>query len=247
MESQAPSHETCCKIPTTTCPCPICGNAGRKVTALTLDNHVPGLLRAKIGDDVTFCLNPACDVVYCNPSGVVVRRGETILPVTIKDGGDDVNVCYCFDFRRRDLRADLEARGKTDIPAQIRKGIAEGRCDCERKNPQGACCLGNVAAAIKKIEMEVRSHGKRRVEVFAAGCPVCDKTVKLVKSLACPECVVVVYDLNRGCETGECRQKAEALGIERVPAVAVDGKLVECCKAGAVDAGALRAAGVGRA
>lgn len=88
---------------------------------------------------------------------------------------------------------------------------------------------------------------KRRVEVFTAGCPVCEKTVKLVKSLACPECEVVVYDLNKGCETDECRKKAEALGIERVPAVAVDGTLVECCKTGAVSAEALKAAGVGKA
>lgn len=38
---------------------------------------------------------------------------------------------------------------------------------------------------------------KRKVEVFIAGCPVCDKTVKLVQSLACPNCEVVVYDLNK--------------------------------------------------
>lgn len=88
---------------------------------------------------------------------------------------------------------------------------------------------------------------KRKVEVFTAGCPVCDKTVKLVQSLTCPECDVVVYDLNKGCETNECRQRAKDLGIERVPAVAVNGKLVDCCKVGAVDEAALRAAGVGRA
>ena len=28
--------------------------------------------------------------------------------------------------------------------------------------------------------------GKRRVEVFTAGCPICDETVSVVKSLACP-------------------------------------------------------------
>ena len=38
------------------------------------------------------------------------------------------------------------------IVDQIKKGVQEGRCDCERKNPQGACCLGNVMAAIKTIQ-----------------------------------------------------------------------------------------------
>lgn len=88
---------------------------------------------------------------------------------------------------------------------------------------------------------------KRRIEVFTAGCPVCDKTVKLVKSLACPSCEVVVYDLNKGCKTNECRRKAKNYGIQRVPAVAVNGKLVECCKTQPVSAAALRAAGVGQA
>lgn len=159
MENRASSHEACCRVQTTSCPCPLCGNAGRKVTALTLGHHVPQALRATIGDDATFCLNPACEVVYCNPSGFVVRKGQTLQPVTIKEDGDHVPVCYCFNFKRADIRRDLGERGKTDIPERIRQGIAEGRCACERTNPQGACCLGNVAGAIKKIQEEVRTHG----------------------------------------------------------------------------------------
>ena len=86
---------------------------------------------------------------------------------------------------------------------------------------------------------------KRKVEVFTAGCPVCDKTVELVKSLACPSCEVIVYDLNKGCETNECREKAEKYGVTRLPAVAVNGVLLECCKTGAISEDALRAAGIG--
>lgn len=86
---------------------------------------------------------------------------------------------------------------------------------------------------------------KRKIEVFTAGCPVCDKAVKLVKSLACPSCEVVVYDLNKGCKTNECREKAEAYGIQRLPAVAANGSLVDCCKQGGIDAAALKAAGIG--
>ncbi len=44
-----------------------------------------------------------------------------------------------------------------------------------------------------------------RVEVFTAGCPVCDDTVDLVQSLACPSCEVNIYDLREGCATHECR------------------------------------------
>ena len=86
---------------------------------------------------------------------------------------------------------------------------------------------------------------KRKVEVFTAGCPVCEEAVRLVKTTACRNCSVLVYDLNAGCKTNECRVKAKAYGITRLPAVAVDGKLLECCRPGPVTAEALRAAGVG--
>lgn len=36
---------------------------------------------------------------------------------------------------------------------------------------------------------------KRLIEVFAAGCYVCDNAVKQIKELACPNCEVIVYDL----------------------------------------------------
>lgn len=71
---------------------------------------------------------------------------------------------------------------------------------------------------------------KHIVEVFTAGCPLCDETVKLVKNLACENCDVQIYDLREGCASNECREKATRYGIHRVPAVVVDGKLAECCQ-----------------
>jgi hypothetical protein len=86
---------------------------------------------------------------------------------------------------------------------------------------------------------------KRRVEVFTSGCPVCEPVVELVKKTACPSCEVVVYDLNKGCATNECREKAKAYGISKVPAVVVDGRLHDCCKTGTISEKELRAAGIG--
>ncbi|MBI3909866.1 MAG: glutaredoxin [Armatimonadetes bacterium] len=86
---------------------------------------------------------------------------------------------------------------------------------------------------------------KRRVEVFIAGCPLCDEAAQLVQSLACPNCEVIVYDLRAGCATNECRTKAREYGIHRVPAVVIDGQLVDCCPVGPVSPEALRAAGLG--
>jgi hypothetical protein len=36
--------------------------------------------------------------------------------------------------------------------ARIREHIAAQRCACDVRNPRGACCLGDVMAAAKRIE-----------------------------------------------------------------------------------------------
>ncbi|MGE4107349.1 MAG: thioredoxin family protein [Bacteriovoracia bacterium] len=87
---------------------------------------------------------------------------------------------------------------------------------------------------------------KRKIEVFTSGCPVCEPIIDLVKKTACPSCDVVIYDLNADCTTNECRDLAKQYGVTRVPAVVVDGKLLDCCRAGSVTEQALRAAGVGK-
>lgn len=93
---------------------------------------------------------------------------------------------------------------------------------------------------------EEENMAKRKVEVFTAGCPVCEPVVQLVKQTACPSCEVIVHDLNKGCATNECRDKAKKYGITKLPSVVVDGKLLECCKVGNITEQSLRAAGVGR-
>ena len=87
---------------------------------------------------------------------------------------------------------------------------------------------------------------KRIVEVFTAGCQVCEPAVTLVKKVACDSGEVVVYDLNKGRDTNECREKAEKYGVTRLPAVAVNGQLLDCCKTGSISESALKAAGVGK-
>ena len=82
---------------------------------------------------------------------------------------------------------------------------------------------------------------KRVVEVFTAGCPVCDDTVKLVQSIACPSCDVQILNLQTDAAA---QAKARTYGVKRVPAVVVNGQLAACSQGG-VDTGALRALGVG--
>ena len=56
---------------------------------------------------------------------------------------------------------------------------------------------------------------KRKVEVFVAGCPVCDETVKLIERIACPSCDVQVVDTHEP----KVAERAKTLGIRSLPAV----------------------------
>ena len=82
---------------------------------------------------------------------------------------------------------------------------------------------------------------KRKVEVYSAGCTACQEAIDLVNRLACPSCEVSVRDMH----DGDVAARAKTLGIRSVPAVVVDGKLLDCCGRSAPDENALRSAGIG--
>ncbi|MFH6983329.1 thioredoxin family protein [Marinoscillum luteum] len=87
---------------------------------------------------------------------------------------------------------------------------------------------------------------KRSVEVFTAGCPVCDPVVKMVKDLACEQCEITVYDLIKLCDDKVCLSKLEEYGIKKVPAIAVNGSLLSCCENHGISKEELIKAGIGQ-
>lgn len=82
---------------------------------------------------------------------------------------------------------------------------------------------------------------KRQIEIFSAGCRTCKETIKLVQSLACDSCEIKVHDMNaRGVAA-----RAKKYGVQRLPAIVINGKLAECCSNRPVEPKALRSAGLG--
>ncbi len=82
----------------------------------------------------------------------------------------------------------------------------------------------------------------RKIEIFSAGCPVCQETIRLVQNMACADCDVAVLDMNDPA----IASRAKGLGVRSVPAVAIDGKLADCCAGRGPDEVALKAAGIGQ-
>ena len=82
----------------------------------------------------------------------------------------------------------------------------------------------------------------RKVEVFSAGCAICEETIALVKRIACPSCDVEVLDMHDEAVAARARE----LGVTSVPAVAIEGRLAACCLRSGPDEATLRAAGLGQ-
>lgn len=81
----------------------------------------------------------------------------------------------------------------------------------------------------------------RTVEVFSAGCALCEETIAMVRRLGCDSCEVHILDMRQP----EVAAKARQHGIRSVPAVVIDGKLVDCCANRGVDETVLLRAGLG--
>lgn len=85
-------------------------------------------------------------------------------------------------------------------------------------------------------------NAKRKIEVFSAGCPICEDTIALINRIACSSCEVTVLNVN----DREVAARAKRLGIRSVPAVAINGELADYCAGRGPDEKTLRAAGIGQ-
>jgi hypothetical protein len=99
-----------------------------------------------------FCGNPACEAVYFGDAGDQFDTDDIRVPVWQKEPSGERLLCYCFGETESGIRAELVEHGRTEVVARIRAHIAAQRCACDIRNPRGACCLGDVMAAVKRIE-----------------------------------------------------------------------------------------------
>jgi hypothetical protein len=155
-ETKLTAQEACCRperseSPTPKSPCPQCGEAGRAVQTITLKHHVtPEHLNTVERGPFYFCRTATCDVVYFNTSGVVLHKPDVRQRIGLKETKDPVPLCYCFGFTEAMVREEIRTTGRCTIPQRIAAEVKAGNCACEICNPQGSCCLGNVAAAVRK-------------------------------------------------------------------------------------------------
>lgn len=75
--------------------------------------------------------------------------------VGLKDGVTPAATCYCFDWTKEKIKAQLQETGKTNALEDIKTKMENPGCSCEILNPSGGCCLGDNTKAIKEIKQEL--------------------------------------------------------------------------------------------
>ena len=150
---------------TTASRCPSSGSTGvavdlRTVRALLTETA----LRRLNVDDHRFCADPACDVVYFDGAGTSFGTGDLRVAVWQKQPFGSRPICYCFGESEASIQAELENQGHSSAVERVRAYIEAGRCACEVRNPRGACCLGDLTAAVKRVEAALNERLKARIE-----------------------------------------------------------------------------------
>ena len=134
--------------------CPESGALSKKVYHETLENLIVQDKKHLISKDVQYyhCSDHECEVVYfSNQEAPSFSVDDLSVKVFAKDPGDDVNVCYCFDWTRERIRDQIETTGSSTAFDEVTEEEYAGNCECERKNPKGACCLGDINSFVKEI------------------------------------------------------------------------------------------------
>jgi len=147
--------ESCCTIDGSAraapIQCPQCGKTGRSVERITVKALLrPEALARLSAPEHRFCATPECPVVYFGREEVFDRE-ELAVAVFQKQPPGARTVCYCFAISEADIRRELVESGHSSASERIARLVRADRCACEVKNPQGSCCLGNVAEATKGL------------------------------------------------------------------------------------------------
>ena len=165
-EPVQPDIESCCELhPPKTCsptPCPVCGEKGKTVARTTLGALLKPDRRPQIPvqDEFCFCKTPTCEVVYFTPGKALFRKDDLAARVGLKELNDPTApVCYCFGWTPQKIQAELTATGTSTAIDQIKAQVKAGNCYCEITNPQGSCCLRNVAKAVQEA-IAVVNHAR---------------------------------------------------------------------------------------
>jgi len=99
-----------------------------------------------------FCSNDICEVVYFDDERRTFDTSDIRVAVWQKEPSGGRLICYCFGETETSMRTELETTGHSGAVQRVRAHIAAGRCACDIRNPRGSCCLGDLTAAVQRLQ-----------------------------------------------------------------------------------------------
>lgn len=153
---QSNGHDCCTPQPKGKFECPECSQIAKGVLGKTLEHLLTDEAKANLScfDGFYYCKTPSCEVVYFRDNQILRQENMRVV-VGLKDGSMPATTCYCFDWTKEKIRAELQENGETNALEDIKAKMKNPGCSCEILNPSGGCCLGDNTKAIKEIKKEL--------------------------------------------------------------------------------------------
>ena len=105
-----------------------------------------------------FCPDAACPIVYFAEGGPIFLTGDVRERVWQKEPPGHRTFCYCFGENEADIIREIEQTGHSAALDRVRAHIGAKRCACEVRNPRGTCCLGDLKAAVDRLQLAGKSR-----------------------------------------------------------------------------------------
>ena len=133
--------------------CHLCGHLAKGVLKKTVEHMLTDQAKLRLSclEGFYYCETPGCEVVYFRDVEILTQK-ELEVTVGLKEGTVPTTICYCFDWTKEKIQAELDERGKTIALEDIKAKMKDPGCSCEILNPSGGCCLGDVGKVIKELK-----------------------------------------------------------------------------------------------
>ena len=106
---QSQGNDCCTTQPKGKVACPSCSEKAKGVLPKTLDALLTSKAKVTFSclDGFYYCKTPSCEVVYFRDATLLTQEHLSVV-VGLKDGAVPATVCYCFEWTKEKISAELK-------------------------------------------------------------------------------------------------------------------------------------------
>lgn len=160
LHNEGIEEKNCCNVSSNSSlrkiECPKCDQKAKIVTAKTIKHLLTDKSISTLSclDGFALCMSSSCEVIYFRNNEILTQKNINIV-VGHKDSAVPATVCYCFDWSKEKIIAELQERGDSTAMDDIKLKMNTLGCSCMILNPSGRCCLEEIGDSVKKLKEEL--------------------------------------------------------------------------------------------